>query len=54
MDKGTCAVSTMPFIPEASKDVQRMRNIKEAFSNATFLILYRPSFLMEEYDYTEK
>ena len=40
--------------PELSKDIRIKRNTKENAPNAIFLILYRPSYEMKEYDYTEK
>ena len=39
--------------PEISKDVEVMRKDKVFIPNASFLILYRSSYEMKEYDYTE-
>lgn len=38
--------------PELSDDIQIMRGEKNNMPKATFLVLYRPSYEMEEYDYT--
>ena len=42
------------YAPELSKDVSSMRALKKYAPNATFLILYKSSFDLEEYDYTDK
>lgn len=39
--------------PDFSKDVRRMRNMQHDRPNASYIILYRPSYKMEEYNYTE-
>ncbi len=38
--------------PELSDDIQIMRGEKNNMPKATFLVLYRPSYEMKEYDYT--
>ena len=40
--------------PELSGDVHRMRRLKSARPNASYVVLYRQYSEMQEYDYTEK